>query len=186
MGLLSLLRSLKQSDHEYRVLMLGLDNSGKTTALKQLAGEDVKHVTPTQGFNIKSVVADGFKLNVWDIGGQKSIRPFWKNYFNNTDGLIYMIDSADRARVEETAEELAMLLDEDALDGAVVLLFANKQDLITAMPSEELQTQLNLTSQRGRAIILQPCSAKTGDGLSAGLEQLLAKIKEVKEKAAAK
>mmetsp|Transcript_862 Transcript_862/g.2326 ORF Transcript_862/g.2326 Transcript_862/m.2326 type:complete len:80 (+) Transcript_862:365-604(+) len=79
-----------------------------------------------------------------------------------------------------------MLLDEDALDGAVVLLFANKQDLITAMPSEELQTQLNLTSQRGRAIILQPCSAKTGDGLSAGLEQLLAKIKEVKEKAAAK
>ncbi|KAJ1640467.1 ADP-ribosylation factor family-domain-containing protein [Pavlovales sp. CCMP2436] len=204
-GLLSLLRSLKQSDHEYRVLMLGLDNSGKTTALKQLAGEDVKHVTPTQGFNIKSVVADGFKLNVWDIGGQKSIRPFWKNYFNNTDGLIYMIDSADRARVEETAEELilltreffligvlnhnsaqAMLLDEDALDGAVVLLFANKQDLITAMPSEELQTQLNLTSQRGRAIILQPCSAKTGDGLSAGLEQLLAKIKEVKEKAAAK
>jgi len=87
-GLLTLLRALKQNDQEYRVLMLGLDNSGKTTALKQLAGEDVAHITPTQGFNIKSVQTEGFKLNVWDIGGQKSIRPYWKNYYDATDGLV--------------------------------------------------------------------------------------------------
>merc|ERR1711998_788681 len=112
MGLLSLLRNLKKDAEEFRILMLGLDNSGKTTALKQLAGEDVSHITPTQGFNIKSVQHSGFKLNVWDIGGQKHIRPYWKNY-NNTDAIVYMVDSADRPRTDEAAEELGALLDEE-------------------------------------------------------------------------
>lgn len=67
---------------------MGLDNAGKTTLLKQLASEDIKHITPTQGFNIKSVESDGLKLNVWDIGGQRKIRPYWKNYFENTDVLV--------------------------------------------------------------------------------------------------
>ena len=74
------------------MLMLGLDNSGKTTALKQLASEDVSHITPTQGFNIKSLNQDGFKLNVWDIGGQKAIRPYWRNYYEQTDAMVYVID----------------------------------------------------------------------------------------------
>ena len=51
---------------------------------------------PTQGFNIKTVSKDGFKLNVWDVGGQREIRPYWRNYFDNTDALVYVIDSADR------------------------------------------------------------------------------------------
>ena len=58
--------------------------------------EDPSHITPTQGFNIKSVSSSGFKLNVWDIGGQKHIRPYWKNYYQNTDALVYMVDSADK------------------------------------------------------------------------------------------
>ena len=82
MGLLSILRKLKSTpDRELRILLLGLDNAGKTTILKTLASEDVSHITPTQGFNIKSVASDGFKLNVWDIGGQRKIRPYWRNYF---------------------------------------------------------------------------------------------------------
>ena len=82
MGLLAILRKLKSSpERELRILLLGLDNAGKTTLLKQLASEDVSHITPTQGFNIKSVQSEGFKLNVWDIGGQRKIRPYWRNYF---------------------------------------------------------------------------------------------------------
>ena len=82
MGLLAILRKLKSSpEKELRILLLGLDNAGKTTLLKQLASEDVSHITPTQGFNIKSVQSEGFKLNVWDIGGQRKIRPYWRNYF---------------------------------------------------------------------------------------------------------
>ena len=75
MGLLTLLRKLKRTDQEARILVLGLDNAGKTTILKKLSDEDISHIMPTQGFNIKSLMHEGFKLNVWDIGGQKSIRP---------------------------------------------------------------------------------------------------------------
>ena len=66
---------------------LGLDNSGKTTCLKKLSDEDISHISPTQGFNIKSLSQEGFKLNAWDIGGQKAIRAYWPNYFENTDVL---------------------------------------------------------------------------------------------------
>ncbi|XP_041087915.1 ADP-ribosylation factor-like protein 3 [Polyodon spathula] len=87
-GLLSILWKLKSSpDQEVRILLLGLDNARKTTLLKQLASEDVSHITLTQGFNIKSVQSQGFKLNVWDIGGQRKFRPYWRNYFENTDVL---------------------------------------------------------------------------------------------------
>ena len=73
---------------------------------KNLFSEDISTITPTQGFNIKSVQSEGFKLNVWDIGGQRKIRPYWRNYFDNTDILIYVIDSADTKRFEETEQEL--------------------------------------------------------------------------------
>lgn len=70
MGLLDrLLRTLKRADREVRILVLGLDNSGKTTILKKLSGEEIQHITPTQGFNVKSLVQDELKMNVWDVGG---------------------------------------------------------------------------------------------------------------------
>lgn len=87
MGLLSLLRSLKRSPSDVRILLLGLDNAGKTTILAHLAS-DPSEIKPTQGFNVKSVQSDGFKLNVWDIGGQKSIRAYWGNYMEGTDILV--------------------------------------------------------------------------------------------------
>merc|ERR1712147_611167 len=105
-GLLNLLRTLKKSEKEARILVLGLDNAGKTTILKKMSEEDVSTIMPTQGFNIKSLTQDGFKLNVWDIGGQREICPYWKNYFENTDGLIYVVDSADDVRLAECTTEL--------------------------------------------------------------------------------
>ena len=77
---------------------------GKTTIVKKFSSEDITEVTPTQGFNIKSVNTNGFKLNVWDIGGQRRLRPYWSNYFENTDVLIYVVDSADIRRLQEAAE----------------------------------------------------------------------------------
>merc|ERR1711988_1744230 len=161
MGLLSLLRNLKKDGEEFRVLMLGLDNSGKTTALKKLAGEDIEHITPTQGFNIKSVQRDGFKLNVWDIGGQKHIRPYWKNYYQNTDAIVYMIDSADKRRTDEAAEELETLLEEELLSGVPVLVFANKQDLLNALSAAKIIDGLELSGITDRWVHVEACSAKT-------------------------
>ncbi|KAL1521138.1 hypothetical protein AB1Y20_022692 [Prymnesium parvum] len=173
MGLLSLLRNLKKDSEEFRVLMLGLDNSGKTTALKKLAGEDVSHITPTQGFNIKSVQQDGFKLNVWDIGGQKHIRPYWKNYYQNTDAIVYMIDSADKRRTDEAADELTSLLEEPDLAGIPVLVYANKQDLLNAMSAADVMEALDLKGEKSRWVHVEGCSAKTGEGLEAGLSKLM-------------
>ena len=100
---------------------------GKTTILKQLASEDIQHTAPTQGFTVKSLSQNGFKLNVWDIGGQKSIRPYWRNYYNSTNAVIYVIDSSDRRRMEETGVELNQLLEEEKLAGIPLLVYANKQ-----------------------------------------------------------
>uniref|UniRef100_A0A8C2HRW5 ADP-ribosylation factor-like protein 6 n=1 Tax=Cyprinus carpio TaxID=7962 RepID=A0A8C2HRW5_CYPCA len=154
-GLLSVMQKLKGSTElELRIVLLGLDNAGKTTLLKCLASEDVNTITPTQGFNIKSVASHGMKLNVWDIGGQKKIRPFWKKYLENTDLLVYVIDSADKKRFEETGLELSELIDEENLTGDPILIFANKQDLGTASLASE---------------IIQACSALTGEGVQDGI-----------------
>merc|ERR1712216_40261 len=175
MGLLSLLRKLKKSDQEVRILMLGLDNSGKTSILKRLSDEDITHIMPTQGFNIKSLLHEGFKLNVWDIGGRKTIRPYWKNYFENTDALIYVVDSSDRRRLEEAAMELSELLEEDKLSGIPVLIFANKQDLISAVPAEELVEELQLMGIKDGTWQIQACSAKNGTGLEEGMKWAVGK-----------
>ncbi|KAH8875036.1 ADP-ribosylation factor-like protein [Schistosoma japonicum] len=177
MGLLNLLRRLKSKpEQELRILLLGLDNAGKTTLLKHLASEDISQTTPTQGFNIKSVQSQGFKLNVWDIGGQRKIRPYWKNYFENTDILIYVIDSSDKKRFEETGEELLELLSEDKLAGVPLIVFANKQDLLTAEPASRISDGLGLLTIRDRPWQIQGCSAVTGSGVQEGIEWIIKSV----------
>jgi ADP-ribosylation factor-like protein 3 len=135
-------------------------------------------VAPTQGFAIKSVENDQFKLNVWDIGGQKSIRPYWKNYFGGTDAIIYVIDSADRRRMEETGIELNALLEEEKLAGVPLLIFANKSDLLTALAPAELTAGLNLHSIRDRQWQIMACSAKMGEGLKEGIEFIIGELND--------
>uniref|UniRef100_A0AAQ4RGD8 ADP-ribosylation factor-like protein 3 n=1 Tax=Gasterosteus aculeatus aculeatus TaxID=481459 RepID=A0AAQ4RGD8_GASAC len=169
-GLLSVIEKLKGSTgQEVRIVLLGLDNAGKTTLLKSLASEDVNTITPTQGFNVKSVASHGMKLNVWDIGGQRKIRTFWKKYLENTDVLIYVIDSADKKRFEETGLELSELIDEENLKGVPVLIFANKQDLATSSPASEIAEGLNLHTYRDREWQIQACSAVSGEGVQDGM-----------------
>lgn len=177
MGLLSLLRKLKKNDKESRLLILGLDNSGKSSILKALSGEDPTNTTPTQGFNIKSIVSDGFKLNMWDIGGQKSIRSYWHNYFESTDGLIWVVDSADTKRLEETGYELETLLKEEKLAGVPVMIFANKQDLFSAETPAKISEALNLSGITDRAWHIQGCSATKGDGLQDGIAWIIKQSK---------
>lgn len=110
MGLLDLLRKIKKNDKEAKLLVLGLDNAGKTTLLKKLSSEDATKTEPTQGFNVKTLVRESFKLNVWDIGGQKEIRKYWDNYYDNVDGLIFVVDSSDDKRITECNEELQLLI----------------------------------------------------------------------------
>merc|ERR1719261_356101 len=101
-----------------RLLILGLDNAGKTTIVKKFNGEDIEEIPPTLGY-------EQFKLSIWDVGGQKTIRSYWRNYFEATDGLVWVVDSADRPRLEDCRKELEALLQEERLAGATLLIFAN-------------------------------------------------------------
>ncbi|XP_071254410.1 ADP-ribosylation factor-like protein 3 isoform X2 [Salvelinus alpinus] len=131
-GLLSVLQKLKGTTEsvELRIVLLGLDNAGKTTLLKSLASEDINTITPTQ---------------------------------------IYVIDSADKKRFEETGLELEELIDEENLKGVPVLIFANKQDLATASPASEIAEGLNLHTYRDRQWQIQACSAVSGEGVQDGM-----------------
>lgn len=178
-GLLSLLRKLRPSaEKEMRILLLGLDNAGKTTLLKHLASEDVNQVTPTAGFNIKSVSADGLKLNVWDIGGQAKIRPYWRNYFDNTDVLIFVIDSADSNRAEEAVAELLDIMEHEKLCSVPVLIFANKQDARERMDVTAIEKLLDADKFASRTWHIQPCSGRKGEGVKEGMEWLCKVVKE--------
>ena len=173
MGLLSIIKRLKKSEKEARILVLGLDNAGKTTILKKLSGEDTSHIMPTQGFNIKTLVHDGFRLNVWDIGGQKTIRTYWNNYYESTDALLFVIDSSDRRRIQECGQELSDLIEDEKLAGIPLIIFANKQDLLQALPAGEIAEKLGLRNIKDRTWTIQACSAKTGAGLEEGMEWIV-------------
>lgn len=138
MGLLDLLKKLKKSDKEAKLLVLGLDNAGKTTLLRQLTKEDPEGTEPTQGFNVKTILHDGFKLNVWDIGGQKKIREYWVNYYDNVNGIVFVIDSSDEGRVKECKETFNYLMSEEKLEKVPILVFANKQDLEFSLKPDEV------------------------------------------------
>lgn len=173
MGLLTILKKMKQKEKEMRLLMLGLDNAGKTTILKKFNGEDIDSISPTLGFNIKTFEHNGFKLNIWDVGGQKSLRSYWRNYFECTDGLIWVVDSADKWRLEDCKAELQSLLLEERLAGATLLVFANKQDLPGALTAEEIKQTLELDKIKSHHWQILGCSAVTGEKLLDGINWLI-------------
>eukprot|EP00761_Pharyngomonas_kirbyi_P003754 gb/GECH01003758.1/.p1 GENE.gb/GECH01003758.1/~~gb/GECH01003758.1/.p1 ORF type:complete len:185 (+),score=50.96 gb/GECH01003758.1/:1-555(+) len=170
MGMLSILKKVKQKEKEIRLLMLGLDNAGKTTILKKFNGEDIDKIEPTLGFNIKTLEYKGYNLNVWDVGGQQTLRSYWRNYFESTDALVWVVDSSDKMRLKDCHQELHNLLKEEKLAGASLLIFANKQDLDGSLSPNEISNFLELDQIKTRHWCITPCSAFTGEGLVDGIE----------------
>lgn len=101
---------------------------------------------------------------MWDIGGQKAIRPYWKNYYDNTDGMVFVVDSSDEERLGECVEELNSLLAEEGLAKVPLLVYANKQDLQFALEAEEILNKLKLMEIQNRTWNIQACSAVTNEG----------------------
>jgi small GTP-binding protein len=152
--------------------MLGLDAAGNTTVLYKLKlGEHVTTI-PTIGFNVETIEYKGFNMNIWDVGGQNRIRTLWRHYFNNTQGLIFVVDSNDIERIDEAREELHKLIEEDELRDTIILVYANKQDLPNAIKPQELGIRLGLNSMMNRLWQVQGTCATTGDGLYEGLDWL--------------
>jgi len=178
MGLLTILKKVKQKEQELRILILGLDNAGKTSVMKRISGDDVHKTNPTVGFNIKSLEYNGYTLNMWDVGGQKTIRAYWRNYFEQTDGIIWVVDSVDRWRLEECRLQLKDILSQEKLAGASLLILANKQDLGGALSYQEISIALGLDDPEiaGRHMSITGCSAMTGQGLESGFGWIVSDI----------
>merc|ERR1712162_1906 len=133
-----------------RILMVGLDAAGKTTILYKLKLGEVVTTIPTIGFNVETVEYKNISFTVWDVGGQDKIRPLWRHYYQNTQGLIFVVDSNDRDRIEDAKEELTKMLNEDEMRDAVLLVFANKQDLPNSMTAAEVMDKLGLRDLQNR------------------------------------
>lgn len=186
-----------------RILILGLDNAGKTTIVKSLCyGADaaaLENIEPTLGFQIHSLDYQDYHLNLWDIGGQSSIRAYWRNYFEQTDGIVWVVDSSDVSRLDTVREELLKVLRQERLAGASLLIWANKQDLQGSLSTEDIAKALklpsvNTMSDEGlpasdddsnlqhllmgdrRHWSIFACSAMTGAGLLEGIDWLVQDI----------
>jgi len=156
---------------QMRILMVGLDAAGKTTILYKLKLGEIVTTIPTIGFNVETVEYRNISFTVWDVGGQDKIRPLWRHYYQNTQGLIYVVDSSDAERVSEAQEELHKMLQEDELRDAIVLVFANKQDLPNALSVTELTSKLGLNQLRRKWYVQAACATQ-GTGLYEGLDWL--------------
>ena len=104
---------------------------------------------------METVEYKNISFTVWDVGGQDKIRPLWRHYFQNTQGIIFVVDSNDRERVVEAREELQRMLNEDELRDALLLVFANKQDLPNAMSASEITEKLGLPALKQRTWYIQ-------------------------------
>ncbi|KIO20999.1 hypothetical protein M407DRAFT_245629 [Tulasnella calospora MUT 4182] len=176
MGLLTIIRKNRRKEREMRVLFLGLDNAGKTTIIKRLNGDDINSISPTLGFEIKTFIHGKYTLNIWDVGGQRMLRPYWRNYFEQTDALVWVVDSSDRLRMGDCKEELHALLQEDRLAGASLLVYANKQDLEGAMSAAEIRDALDLNALTTHHWKILSCSAVLGTNLVEGLDWVVNEV----------
>ncbi|XP_073326225.1 uncharacterized protein [Pagrus major] len=158
-----------------RILMVGLDAAGKTTLLYRLKLAEVVTTIPTIGFNVETVEYKNISFTVWDVGGQTIIRPLWRHYYTNTQGLIFVVDSNDPERIKEAADELHRMLGEEELRGVALLVFANKQDLPRAMSVSDITEALGLSGVSQPWFVQASC-AVSGTGLVEGLDWLSDRI----------
>ena len=159
-------------EREARILVLGLDNAGKTTILYRLQVGTVVSTIPTIGFNVETLTYKNIKFQVWDLGGQTSIRPYWRCYYPNTQAVIYVVDSSDPERVGISRQEFHAILEEEELAEAVVLVFANKQDAPGALSELQITEGLGLAEIKNRQWAIFKTSALKGEGLWEGMEWL--------------
>mmetsp|Transcript_5364 Transcript_5364/g.15330 ORF Transcript_5364/g.15330 Transcript_5364/m.15330 type:complete len:180 (-) Transcript_5364:393-932(-) len=161
---------------ERKVLMMGLDGSGKTTILYRLKLGIVAETVPTVTYNAERVKHGEFVFTVWDVGGKDSLRRWWLHYFPDSSAVIFVVDCGDRRRISDAQGELATMMADEALREAALLVFANKRDLPGSMCCAEVTENLNLHSITNRRWHVQPASATSGEGVREGLKWLAAAV----------
>ncbi|CAC5409368.1 ARL4 [Mytilus coruscus] len=179
------------SSSAVQLTMIGLDQSGKTTLLYRLKYDQYTNTTPTIGFNCEKVkcetgTAKGTTFTIWDIGGADKTRPLWRAYIRSSEGIIFVVDSVDKERIEEAKLELTKLIRCSDNPGLPILVIANKQDMPGSLDPVNVEKQLGLHELPPSQLwsLLGAC-AITGEGLSDAIEamyELVLKRRRMKKK----
>jgi small GTP-binding protein len=156
---------------KHKVLLIGLDGSGKTTIVNQLKSKSFVHTVPTIGVNIESISYKNLDFLVFDVGGK--ITSLWSHYYENTDALIFVVDSLDSERFPQVKEEFVKLNQELKFTKTVILVLFNKFDLSEVPDISDLVDYTAVNEIFDSNIIVQKCSAKTGNGVFEGFDKLI-------------
>eukprot|EP01065_Artemidia_motanka_P047046 TRINITY_DN7275_c0_g1_i1.p1 TRINITY_DN7275_c0_g1~~TRINITY_DN7275_c0_g1_i1.p1 ORF type:complete len:195 (+),score=51.88 TRINITY_DN7275_c0_g1_i1:49-585(+) len=162
----------RQQRAEVRVLLVGLDASGKTSVLHNFLGRPIIDPQPSS-YQVEEFTHKGVQFSVCDVSGQDKYRRLWQHCFREKDTVCFVVDSADRDRIELARDELQAMLSHPDLQGAALLVLANKQDLPGCMSTAEVTDRLRLHSLAVSWYIQGTC-ALTGDGVCEGLDWMAA------------
>ncbi|XP_057315738.1 ADP-ribosylation factor-related protein 1-like [Hydractinia symbiolongicarpus] len=173
---------------EFCILIVGLDNAGKTTflehakrkyAIKNYKGIPFEKIGPTVGMNVGHIHIKSEILLLWDLGGQEELQTLWNKYFMDCHGVIYMIDSSDAQRLEDSYKCFDTLISDEDLVGIPMLVLANKQDKPNSITAEAVKEIFNRSSNKlgKRDCMLHEISALDGSGIEEGLQWMLERVK---------
>ncbi|CAR23546.1 Arf family GTPase ARL3 [Lachancea thermotolerans CBS 6340] len=173
---------------QYSILILGLDNAGKTTFLEMLKKEYSKgskspeKITPTVGQNVATIPVNNCLLKFWDVGGQETLRSLWPEYYAQAHGIIFVIDSADRERLEECCRTLKTVVTDEEVEGIPVLMLANKQDREDRMEVQDIKEVFNKIAEHlgARDSRVLPISALNKEGVKEAAEWILVRLRRNK------
>lgn len=168
---------------ELHILIIGLGGAGKTLTLERLKelftglpALEPEKLVPTVGLNIARLEAFGCPLVLWDLGGQAGLRSIWDKYYGESHALVFVVDAAARARLDEAKAALERALGSRELYGAPLLVLANKADGGGAAGAQEVAAALGLGMYDTRPHRVVAASATTGEGLKAGLQWLVERV----------
>lgn len=162
-------------------MIVGLDNSGKTSIINYLKPGEARitSIVPTVGFNVEKFSAKSFNFTTFDMSGQGRYRNLWEHYYKEADAIVFVIDSSDKMRLVVSQEELNTMLNHPELKSRniPILFFANKMDLKGSSTTAEIKIELELEKLRSRAWRIFASNALTGEGIAEGFEWLTEEIR---------